>query len=159
MKKWYEKVLLVAIVAVLGTLIGCIAFQKAATPAWIEETAKDYIADVNIPCEVPRLWWTSLADVEMVDMLLDYAHEYRQTMLERAKEDDKAWFAVVKKQHGGHKQNAIAFQQELFTPEGTVGALLLAGLGMWVGKLGFSTPQDKRTIEQLKNGKSAVENA
>ncbi len=153
MKNRGEKIILIVVVAALGLLIGCVAFQKAITPAWIEEPAKSYAADANgaLPFEIPRLWWTSILDAELVDKLLDYTHDQKQVLLERAKEDDRAWFALLKGQSQEHLKHAAALQQELFTPSGTVGALLLSGLGVYAGALGFSRPEDKREIEKLKN--------
>lgn len=153
--KWYEKVLMVVCVVVLGLLIGCASFQNAVTPAWIDKTAIDYVADINVPCDVPKLWWTSISDAETVNKLLDYSHDQRQVVLNRAKEDDLAWYSLVKDQHATNLTNAYELKTELFTPEGTVGLLLSTGLGFSLGAIGISKPKDKREIETLKNGKTA----
>ena len=74
MKNRGEKIVLVIVVAALGLLIGCVAFQKAITPAWVEEPTKTYVADANgtLPFEIPRLWWTSIADAELVQYRLRF---------------------------------------------------------------------------------------
>lgn len=156
MKKRLNVLLIVVCVVLLGTILGCAAFQNAVIPVWIEKPAVDYVEDVNVPCDVPRLWWTSIADAEMLNKLLDYSHDYRQNLLERAKEDDVAWYDVIKGQHRTNLESGYAVRQELFTPEGTTGLLATTGLGILLGALGISKPSDKKTIENLKNGNSTV---
>ena len=154
--KWYEKALVIVAVMLLSIIIGCAAFQNAVTPSWIERPALRYIEDMNTACSIPRFWWTSVTDAEVVDRLLEYSHDHRQLLLQRAKDDDVAWFAVIKGQHNVNLQNAYALRTQLFTPEGTIGLLATTGMGVMLGAIGFSKPGDKRQIEQLKvaNGNS-----
>ncbi len=148
----YEITLLILAMIFLTLLIGCAALQNAVTPAYVDKPALKYIQDQNIPCDVPRFWWMSISDAETVDKLLDYSHDQRQVMFERAKEDDRSWYAIVKGQHKENLAGAYALRQQLFTPEGAVGLLSTTGLGLIVGALGISKPSDKREIEKLKNG-------
>lgn len=156
MKTLTEKIITVIVFALLAILIGCMAIQNAVTPAWIEKPAKDYVADPNgaLPFDIPRFWWTSIYDAELMDKLLDFKHKQRQVLFERAKEDDTVWYALLKGQSELHLQNAYALRTELFTPQGTIGAIVLASLGIYAGKLGFSKPSDVKEIERLKNNNS-----
>jgi len=149
---FYEKSLLVLALVVLTLLIGCAALQNVVTPAYVDEPALKYIQDQNVPCDVPRFWWMSVADAETVDKLLDYTHDQKQLIFERAQEDDRSWYSVVKEQHQENLQGAYALRQQLFTPEGAIGLLSATGMGLIVGALGISKPGDKREIEKLKNG-------
>lgn len=148
----YEKTLLVLALIFLALIIGCAAFQNAITPAWVDKSALKYIQDQNVPCEVPRFWWMSIADAETVDKLLDYTHDQRQVMYERAKQDDFSWYVVIKAQHKENLENAYALEQQIFSPGGAIGLLSTTGMGLIVGALGISKPSDKREIEKLKNG-------
>jgi len=153
MKTLTEKILTIIVFGLLAISIGCVAFQNTITPAWIDEPAKIYVADTNgvLPFPVPRFFWTSIADAELMSRLLTFKHEQRQAILDRAKEDDTAWVALLKGQQKEHLENAYALRTELFTTQGTVGAVVIAILGIYAGKLGFSKPSDVKEIEQLKN--------
>jgi uncharacterized membrane protein len=154
MKTLGEKILMFIVFILLAILIGCMAVQKHITPATIDKPALDYVVDVNgnLPFRIPRFWWTSLADAELVDKLLDLKHNQRQLLFDRAKQDDDSWYAFLKDRGQVHIANAEAFRTEIFTPQGTIGAIILAALGVYAGKLGFSKPSDLVTIERLRNG-------
>lgn len=153
MSKTGDKILAFVAFCLLGILIGCMALQRAITPAWIDSASKEYVKDTNgiLPFPIPRFWWTSIYDAELMDKLLTFKHEQRQLLLDRAKEDDVGWVSLLKGQSEEHLKNARELQIELFTTQGTVGAVILAGLGIYAGKLGFSKPSDIKEIEQLKN--------
>jgi hypothetical protein len=153
MKTWTEKITMFVVFALLAGLIGCMALQNAICPAWIDEQAKVYVADSNgqLPFPIPRFWWTSIYDAELMDKLLTFKHEQRQVLLDRAKEDDRSWVSLLKGRSEEHLANARVLRTELFTTQGTIGAILVAGLSMYAGKLGFSKPSDVKEIERLKN--------
>lgn len=158
MKKRIEKGLLILTIILLGVFAGCVAMQKTVTPAWVNESTLDYVKDSNgvLPFKVPKLFWMSLADAEIVDKLLNFKHDQRQILFERAKEDDRGLFALLKGQHLENLQSAYELQRELFTPEGTTGLLLSTGLGVLLGSIGISKPSDKQQIETLKNNNNKV---
>jgi hypothetical protein len=157
MKIISEKILIFTVFALLAIVIGCMAVQKHITPATIDKTSLDYIADVNgvLPFKIPRFWWTSLADAELVNKLLDFKHTERQILFDRAKQDDDSWYAFLKDRGQVHITNAEAFRTEVFTTQGTIGAVILAALSLYAGKLGFSKPSDLTIIEKLRNGEKA----
>jgi len=152
MKKKIEKVIMILTIIILAIFTGCIAMQKSVTPAYIKQPVLDYVKDSNgiLPFKIPLLWWMSVADAELIDKLLDFKHDQRQILFERAKEDDRGLFALLKGQHYKDLQNAYALQQVLFSPEGTIGLLLSTGLGVLLGTMGLSKPSDKQQIESLE---------
>lgn len=152
MKK--ESWLVTIIASVLLAFIGCLSIQEAVTPAWIDENVTGYIADANLPADIkiPRLWWTSVADAKVVDILLDFSYEQKELLLNRALEDNARWYELVKGQHTTNLANAKELQGILFDVNSPIGALVIAGLGIGVGSLGISKPSDKKEIETLKNG-------
>jgi uncharacterized membrane protein len=154
MKVWTEKALTLFVFVLIAVVIGCMAVQKHITPATIDKATILYIADANgqLPFDIPRFWWTSLADAELANKLLDLKHIQLQTLFDRSKVDDNVWYAFLKDRGNVHIENAEAFRTEVFTSQGTIGAIILASLGIYAGKLGFSKPSDIQKIEQLKNG-------
>lgn len=151
--KWYEKILILIFICSLLILIGCAAMQDAITPCTIENKTVNYAMQVD-PNLRPTSWmpWTTLRDAERIEGLVDYAHIGNQIFYERMKEDDSRLFDYITERQSIHKQAAVEFRKEVFTPEGAVGAVMLSGLSILLGKYGFARPSDIREIEKLKNG-------
>jgi hypothetical protein len=135
---------------------GCMSFQKAITPAWIDKTAKVYCSDSNgnLPVQIPKLWWSSMDDAEAMLKLMDYTHEQRQILCKRMQEDDISWYAFIRGEHTLNISNAEELRGELFSNEGSVASILMGLTGLTLGGVGgahlISKPKDKAKIAELE---------
>jgi len=136
-----QKLLVAVLVSFLAGMIGCVAFQEAITPCYIHPDSIKF-ADANVPQIMP---YTTLADAKYVSERMDYIQKIGRLNYDYLKENMAT-----------NLINAEQFKQTVFSPDGALGALLLAGTGLSIGGLVIRRPQDRRQIEELqKNGTKA----
>lgn len=133
-----QKLLVGFLATVLLTIFSCAAFQDAITPCFIDPACIQF-ADANVPTWLP---WTTIADAGYVNDKMDYIRDMSE--LE---------YSYLKDGMVLHLADARELQRTLFSPEGPIGLLLPALGGLGIGALAIRRPQDKKEIEQLKNGK------
>jgi len=121
----------------LVLFIGCGAFQDAITPAYIDPAAIDF-ADANVPLLMP---YTTIIDAKYVDKKMDLIYSIGQ--LE---------YSYLKHNLAFHLAVAEQLKQAVFSPKGGLGLLIPALSGLGIGAFGIKRPQDKKEIEELKNG-------
>lgn len=136
----FQKLLVAVLVSFLAGMVGCVAFQEAVTPCRVNPDCEKF-ADANVPQFMP---YTTLADAKYVDARMDYVQSIGRLR-----------YAYLKENMAANLINAEQFKQTVFSPDGALGALLLAGTGLSIGGLAIRRPQDRKEIEQLKvaNGK------
>ena len=142
MGKGLKKLLQTTVIVLAGivslTFIGAGCIQDAVTPAYVNEKAAEW-ADVPTRIFLP---YTSLWDARRVAIAIDY-----KLTIERIK--------------GGYYKNvtnlSILASEELrntvFATDGLLSLLLIGGPTFAMGSFLISKPKDRKTIEELKNGK------
>ena len=143
MKKWIKRSLVTVASIVLIVLFGCSALMDAVTPCFIEQDAIKY-ADVNPKRFMP---YTSLWDSEWVVANIDFNHDKVQRALARLSEDDNLEYTFLKGTTTSNMQQAMEFQQAVFTPEGPIGLALPFLTGGALGALLIKRPGDKSEKE------------
>jgi len=141
----FQKIIIWICVLSLTIMLGCSSFQDAVTPCYIPPEALNY-ADTNPTTFLP---FTTLFDAKRVDKKIDYIHTLNQTT-------DKIEYEFLKRLNAFHISGAEQFQETIFSPSGPIGLLFPTGLGLTLGSLLISKPNDKKKIADLEtkiNGK------
>lgn len=118
----------------LTVILGCASFKDAVIPCYIPEEIIESV-DVNLPL-ISWMPYTSLFDARYVKTKMYFQYLLYNNLMTTS------------------IQASEAFQQKLFSPSGPIGLLLPAGLGLTLGSLLISKPDDKKKIHELeiKNG-------
>ncbi len=133
-----QKLVVGFLAGVVLTFLGCTAFQDSIAPCYIDSDCVEF-ADVNVPVFLP---WTTVANAEYVQKKMDYIRSLSE--LE---------YSFLQGNMTTHLANARELQRITFSPQGPIG-LLLPSLGcLGIGAIAIRRPQDKKQIEELKNGK------
>jgi hypothetical protein len=132
---------LLTTISVLGLLIvlGCSTFQNALVPCYIDPDAAIF-ADEPLTNIMP---WTTILDAKRISTKMDFVHSVGRLEYNYLKSNLSSYLA-----------DAEQFKQTAFSPSGPIGLLVPAGLGLTIGTLALSKPDDKKKIKELeaKNG-------
>jgi len=148
---WFQKLLVCVFGAMVIVISGCMAWQQGLTPAYIDPAAIEFSE------EKPTIFtpYTSLWDAYRIDRALDYKHLKNMKDIERAAEDEGFYYGKLKDAMTINIASAEELRDTIFSPEGGLLSLLLAGSGVGIGAFAISKPSDKKKIEELKNGVKA----
>jgi len=146
---WYQKMLVLVFGVIVIVITGCSAWMDGITPAFIDPIAIEYSGEKST-IFTP---YTSLWDLRRIDRGLDYSYFNNQKDIARSLEDDQIRYKYLKEAMQINMLSAEELKSTLFSPEGGVMSLLLAGSGIGIGALAISKPSDKRRIVELTNGK------
>jgi hypothetical protein len=141
---------IIASLLAMTTLLGCVAFSKAITPATLDNNAIAYTG--NPPDEYRSFIWPNLADVEKLSADVDSTHQLNTLAWQQKIDTDKLKYSQIKAVVAKNRQLASQLEQNLFGDQGmlTIGLSAL-GFGLPAGLLGLmrKRPQDI-TPEEFK---------
>ncbi len=126
----FQKIITGLCVIGLTVILGCSSFQDAVTPCYIpEEVIKS--TGTNLPL-ISGMPYTSLFDARHVKTKLYYQYLLHNNLMTTS------------------IQASEMFQQKIFSPSGPLALLLPTGLGLTLGTLLLSKPEDKKKIVELE---------
>lgn len=142
-----QKILVVIFASMVFVLIGCSAWMEGITPAYIDSDAITYSG------EKPTIFtpWTSLWDLRRMDRALDHMHYRNQKEIARELQDDQDQYKYLKDAMQINMMSAEQLRDTLFSPEGGLISLILAGSGFGLGSMLLSKPGDKKRIAELES--------
>ncbi len=135
--------ILIASLSILGLTVffGCAAFQKVLTPCYVNPASADY-ANTETTSVLP---WTTLWDMERIDIKMDYVHMTNQVK-------DKMLYEFLKT---GNRVSIMAseeLQSTIFSPAGPIGLIFPTIFGGTLGALLLKRPGDKSPKEVANGG-------
>ena len=139
MKKLLQTIVIVLAGIISLVFIGAGCVQDIITPCWVNPNAAEW---AGVPTKL-FLPYSTLWDAKRLANAIDY-----KLTIERIK--------------GGYYKNitnlSVLAGEELrntvFAPDGLLSLLLIGGPTFAMGSFLISKPKDRKTIEELKNGKS-----
>lgn len=143
------KTFVITVVAViLFLMVGCAALQDSVTPCAVDEVITEYVKIVD-PNFVVNKWlpYTTLSDSKRIQAYFDFYHIDNQVGFQRLLEDDNRFYDFATGRLTFHQKNALAFQQQVFSPNGLIGLLAPTIFGGTLGALLIKRPQDKSPIQ------------
>ena len=143
-----QKLLVGVLVLFVAALVSTSCIQDAVTPCYIDPDIGEYTGD-NMTSWLP---WTSIWDADRLAAKMKFLHDANLTELERAAEDDTKYYGFLNDALILDRADAVIIKNTVFSPEGGLGSLLLAGSGFGLGSLLISKPEDKKRIVELENG-------
>ncbi len=132
---------LITTLSVLGlvVLVSCSAIQNSITPCYIDADAAAF-AHEPLTEMMP---WTTVQDALRINSKMDFIYHC-----------DKLEYRYLKDNLESYIADAEQFKQIVFSPNGPLGLLLPAGMGLVAGSYLVSKPDDKKKILELENGKA-----
>lgn len=141
-----QKLLVGCLILFVVAIVSTSCLQNVITPAYIDPVVIEYSG------EEPKIFapWTTIWDLERIERSVDYNHLTQQKMFARLAENDVDKYHFLKDSMSISMVSAQELKSAVFSPEGGLLSLLIAGSGIGIGGLLIPRGKDTKKIKELE---------